>query len=397
MSDTHASDASSIARGATEPFTRLLIGLMAFLTVVDLFAAQALLPSLAQHYAVSPAEMGIAVNACTLGMAAAGLAIALIKPAIEPRTGISASLALLALPTLMLAFAPDLISFSILRIVQGLLMATAFSLMLTHLGMRFAGMAAAGAVAAYITGNVASNLVGRVIAAAVVGTAGLPAAFLAFAALNVLGAVLAVKLVTAQPPSVITASSQKRRSDPGAVHESLDLVASYMIGFCILFAFIGVFTYVNFVLTAPPLSISMMQLGVIYVAFVPSIILTPLAGRLVDRMGTRWALRTALLSAAAGLPLLAVSSLPAVFLGMAMLAAGTFGAQAIATGYITRRSREAGTVASGLYLASYYIGGLAGTIVIGQIFERLGWPPSLIAIGFVLLTSGIAAAAWHDD
>ena len=41
----------------------LVIGLTAFLTVVDLFATQAILPSLARHYNVTPAAMGFAVNA----------------------------------------------------------------------------------------------------------------------------------------------------------------------------------------------------------------------------------------------------------------------------------------------------------------------------------------------
>ena len=45
----------------------LVIGLTAFLTVVDLFATQAILPSLARHYHVTPAAMGFAVNASTMG------------------------------------------------------------------------------------------------------------------------------------------------------------------------------------------------------------------------------------------------------------------------------------------------------------------------------------------
>lgn len=51
----------------------LVIGLMAFLTVVDLFATQAILPSLAQAYGVSAATISFAVNATTLGMALGGL------------------------------------------------------------------------------------------------------------------------------------------------------------------------------------------------------------------------------------------------------------------------------------------------------------------------------------
>ncbi len=41
----------------------LVIGLTAFLTVVDLFATQAILPSLTKAYHVTPAAMGLAVNA----------------------------------------------------------------------------------------------------------------------------------------------------------------------------------------------------------------------------------------------------------------------------------------------------------------------------------------------
>ena len=51
----------------------VVIGLTAFLTLVDLFATQAILPSLTRAYGVSPAAMGFAVNASTMGMAISGL------------------------------------------------------------------------------------------------------------------------------------------------------------------------------------------------------------------------------------------------------------------------------------------------------------------------------------
>jgi hypothetical protein len=68
-----------------------VIALTAFLTVVDLFATQAILPSLTRAYGVSPAAMGSAVNASTLGMAIAGLGACLsirrISLAKEVRVG----------------------------------------------------------------------------------------------------------------------------------------------------------------------------------------------------------------------------------------------------------------------------------------------------------------------
>src|SRR6266487_1187773 len=150
----------------------LVIGLTAFLTVVDLFATQAILPSLTRHYNVTPAAMSFAVNASTMGMAIAGLVVGFFSPHIDRRLGILFSLVLLAIPTMLLASAPDLTVFTILRVAQGLCMASAFALTLAYLGEQCSSMDAGGAFAAYITGNVASNLVGRLISAAVADTLG---------------------------------------------------------------------------------------------------------------------------------------------------------------------------------------------------------------------------------
>src|SRR5205807_9747905 len=72
------------------------------------------------------------------------------------------------------------------------------------------------------------------------------------------------------------------------------LRAAFGIGFCILFAFIGTFTYVNFVLVRAPLSLGMMDLGFVYFVFLPSVATTLLAGRAVALFGTRAAIWGAL-------------------------------------------------------------------------------------------------------
>ena len=147
-------------------FRFFVIALTAFLTVVDLFATQAILPSLALHYGVTPGAMGFAVNASTMGMAIAGLGVALFSRQIDRRMGILIALIVLAIPTTMLASAPNLTIFTLLRIAQGLCMASAFTLTLAYLGENTSPADTASAFAAYITGNVASNLIGRLISAA---------------------------------------------------------------------------------------------------------------------------------------------------------------------------------------------------------------------------------------
>src|SRR5919108_577427 len=289
-----------------------LIGLAAFLTLVDLFATQAILPALAQAYGVRPAAMGLAVNAATLGMALGALAVAFFSRHIDRRAGIAVALGLLALPTALLAAAPDLASFAALRIAQGLCMAIAFALTLSYLAEHCSAADSAGAFAAYIAGNVASNLVGRLMAASLVDHLGIAANFLAFSALNLGGAAL-------------------------------------------------VWFWLGRAAPAP--------MG-----------------------GARSAFWAAIAVAIAGLPLLVLPSVPAVLAGLVLVGAGTFFAQATTTGFVGRAASTDRGSASGLYLACYFAGGLAGTAVLGLLFERLGWAACVAGIGVALVLAAALAA-----
>src|SRR5436189_4846570 len=313
----------------------LVIGLTAFLTVVDLFATQAILPTLTHTYGVTPAAMGFAVNSSTMGMAVAGLVVSLFSQRIDRRLGILISLSILSIPTALLAIAPDLTTFTLLRILQGLCMASAFTLTLAYLGEECSAADAGGAFAAYITGNVASNLIGRLISAAVADHLGLASNFYFFAALNLAGAVLVYYTIAQTTPMVQMGPAARSAFTAWITHlRSPRLRAAFGIGFCILFAFIGTFTYVNFVLIRPPLSLGPMELGFVYFVFLPSVVTTLLAGRAVRRWGTRPTLWGSLAIASVGLPLLLLPNLAAVLLGMVLIGVGTFFAQATATGLL---------------------------------------------------------------
>jgi YNFM family putative membrane transporter len=366
----------------------VVVATTAFLTLVDLFAAQAILPFLTAAYGVSPAAMSFAVNASTIGMAVGGLGVALFSARINRRLGILAALGVLAIPTLLLSLLPPLPIFTLLRIAQGLCMSSAFALTLAYLGEHEEPSHAAAAFAAYVTGNVASNLIGRMISAGVADHFGLSANFLVFAALNLSGAVLVWFTVQACPRMRSHEASTFSGFAVWLAHlRDPRLSSGFGIGFCLLFAFIGTFTFVNFVLTRAPLGLGMMQVGFVYLVFLPSILTTPLAGTLVARTGTRPAMWGALAVAIAGLPLLISATLNGVLAGMVLVAVGTFFAQAIATGFVSRTAETDRASASGLYLASYFSGGLFGSIVLGSIFDRSGWPACVAGIGIALLVA----------
>jgi predicted MFS family arabinose efflux permease len=74
---------------------------------------------------------------------------------------------------------------------------------------------------------------------------------------------------------------------------------------------------------------------------------------------------------------------------MILVGAGTFFAQAAATGFVGRAATENRGIASGTYLACYFLGGLAGSAILGQVFDRFGWTACAIGIA-----ASLAVAAW---
>ena len=369
-----------------------IIGIIAFLTLIDLFGSQALLPRLVALYGVDAATMGFAVNASTIGMAVSGLTVAWFSDRIDRKKGIWVSLALLSVPTLCLAFTRDASVFMALRIAQGVFMAAAFTLTMTYLSETCSKTAAAGAMAAYITGNVASNLFGRLIAASLADWVGVSGSFIGFAVLNLLGAFIAFRYLcpALPPPAPIRVSPLKAWAEH---MRSAQLRAAFFIGFLLLFVFVGVFTYVNLELVGPRLALDPVYLGLVYFVFLPSLFTTPVAGSVAARYGARPVFWAASIATCAGLAMALSASLSVVLLGLAIAGAGTFFAQAAATGYVGRTARANHAAANGLYLTSYYLGGLIGSIVLGQVYTAFGWTVCVaVLLGAMLLAALIAIA-----
>ncbi len=364
---------------------------ISFFTLVDLFAAQAILPALTERFAVTPGAMGAAVNASTFGMAAAGILVAIFSRRIPRRAGICISLVVLAAPTLLLAHVESLGAFAALRVVQGLLMSTAFTLMVAYLTEECAEFETAGALAAFITGNVASNLFGRVIAATLASSAGVEITFYSFAAMNIAGAVLVFFWLRGTTPREGVLKAPGGILDAwGRLFQNAATRASFAIGFLILFVFVGAFTYINPHLAGPPYALSTAALGLVYLVFLPSLVSTPFTGGAVAKLGVRPAFAYSLAAAAIGLLFTYTAQLALILFGLALLGGGLFFAQAAVTAFVGKAAAaEDKAMATALYLGFYYAGGLAGGVAIGVLFGAFAWPGAALGLLAALILTAL--------
>src|ERR1041384_4246468 len=109
---------------------RAAVGIPGFCAFLILYSPQSLLPTLAQEFGATPADI-------SLTMTATALAIAITAPfagVVGRKRVIVAAMILLAVPTLLIAFTPSLHALIALRFVQGLVLPPIFTVVVAYLG-----------------------------------------------------------------------------------------------------------------------------------------------------------------------------------------------------------------------------------------------------------------------
>jgi predicted MFS family arabinose efflux permease len=208
------------------------------------------------------------------------------------------------------------------------------------------------------------------------------AAFLAVGLINLAGAFV-VRKALPKARHFVRAASIRHSVDEGLQHlRNPRLLAVFGMGFSALFTLVGVFTYANFYLAAPPFQLNTAQLGSIFFVYLLGFLVTPLSGRCLDHYGIRSTAILAFCCSTVGLLLTMVLSLTVIVVGLAIFSTGVFIFQAVGTVQVGIVAGRACSSAAGLYVTLYYMGGSLGAIVTGWIWVADGWRAcALLLIG----------------
>jgi YNFM family putative membrane transporter len=376
---------------------RVGVALAGFITFLNLYAPQALLPMLSQELGASARDVSVTVSATTF-------AIALIAPftgaaadVLGRKRVIATAMIALVVPTVLVALAGGLHGIVLWRFVQGLLLPPIFVVTIAYVGDEFSVAEATSVTGIYLSASSFGGFLGRFLTGVLAEAIGWRGAFLSLAAIT-LAAGLGVALLLPREKRFVRAAGIGGSARQMLRHlRNPRLVATYAVGFGVLFTFVATFTYVNFLLAAPPFSLSPAQLGAIFVTYLAGVVTTLLTGRGVQRFGRRRLVLLLLAVWAAGTVLTLVPSLWMIVLGLAVSAGCGFVCQAAATSFVAMTATEGRSSAVGLYVTLYYIGGSAGGVLPGLSWERAGWPGAVaIVLAMLALIALAVALAWRD-
>ncbi len=353
---------------------KLAVATAGFSAFLNLYSPQALLPALAREFVVSAAEISAIMTASTLAIALTAPFTGAIADMLGRKRVITTAMFVAVLPVAGAALAQDVQALIAWRFVQGLLLPPIFAVTVAYIGDEWPAAKATGITGIYIAGSSAGGFCGRFLPGTLNDLIGWRGAFLVLAAISLAAAIVLAIALPREKNFV--------RSEGLAVSVRLmlhhlkapQLLATYAIGFGVLFNFMAVFTYVSFHLAGPPYFFSSTLLGAIFVTYLVGTAVAPLTGWAIGRLGRRRLLLAIFGIWTAGTLLTLAPPVLAIMLGLMLCAACGMLVQAISTGYVTAIAKEGRSSAIGLYVTCFYIGGSLGAFLPGLLWDKGGWP-----------------------
>jgi YNFM family putative membrane transporter len=388
---------------ARPPHARGLAGMGPFLFAAGsmftaMYSTQAILPELGRAFDVSPSQTGLTVSVVIGALAIGAWFWGPLSDRIGRRASLVLSSAVLVVPSIGLAIAPTFGVLLALRVAQGLCMPGLLTVGVPYVTEAFTERIGTRAMGLYVSSLVAGGLVGRVGVALLTALIGWRGALALVAALP-LGATLVMRRslppADAAPPSAGLSLKTLR-----ATLANRTLVAATLTGSAMFFSFMGIFSYIDFRLERPPFDLSPAVVGLVFVLWAMGLV-GPLAGRQAGRHGWRAVALAGLTSAATGVAISLVASLPVVVLGLALVTLGNFTTVTAAQlGVAGATDRDRG-LASAMYFSSYYIAGALGAYVPGLAWQSWHWTgvwalvTAAYAVGLAALLASVAHGRRH--
>jgi YNFM family putative membrane transporter len=360
-------------------------------TFALLYAPQPLLPMLATSFRATPAAASLAMSAGTGALAVAIIGVSSLSEVFGRRRVMTISLLAAAALGLIAPVAPSLGALVAIRVLQGLALAGVPATAMAYLAEEVDRSSLGRAMGRYVAGNAAGGLSGRVIAGVLAEHGGWR---VALAGVGGCSLACAIAFAVVLPPSAFFTPAPLRLRALGATlgRHLVDagLLRLYLIGFTLMGAFVTVYNYLTFRLSAAPFALPASVIGALFTVYLAGTFSATAAGRLADRAGRRVVLVLGVVVAIGGVALTLSASLAGIVAGLVVLTTGFFAAHSVASGWVGGRAKQAPAQASALYLCLYYVGSsVAGTLG-GVFYARGGWPQTA---AFVTLLLAVALAS----
>lgn len=364
----------------------------AALNIFVLYAPQPLLPLFADLYGLSEAAAGLLMTVTMLPLALAPLSYGYLLGFIRPIQVLRFSLLLLAVMTWMTGLTESFNQLLVVRFLQGLIIPASLTAVMAFLANSVEeGGSLQTAMSLYVTATISGGFVGRLLA-------GMSTDFVDWRIFFfVLSGLLAACFFMIKPDE--TRRGVEVRATEVADDSTWLMVRScipvYLAIFCLFFVFCGTLNYLPFRTVELAGTRSGFLTGIMYCGYITGIVTSLAAGKIVQRAGSDVVVM--IVGNILFLVFLTAMLLPStviLFILIFPFCGAMFLVHSIASAAVNRRAGKRSGLASGLYVSSYYGGGILGSYLPGLVFEHSGWGAMVTSL-VVFGSAGVALFVFY--
>jgi predicted MFS family arabinose efflux permease len=352
-----------------------------------------MLPMLEALFHASKTAVGMTVSAATLGVALSAPIFGALAERLPRKRVIVFAVLGVSVPTVLAATSASLAQLIFWRFLQGVTVPGIIAVVITYIGEEWPPDRVALIMSFYVSGTALGGFIGRLTGGIVADHFNWRVSFLVLGAASLAGAAaIAAWLPRGTRKPAPAARDRHFVYQVQGLLRNRRLVATYAVGFNVLFSMVGVFTWITFYLSAPPFHLSTTALSSLFFVYLIGLVVTPMAGYIITRVGLRAGIAGAIVCSIVGVLLTLKPSLTVVVIGLTLLSSGVFIAQTASSSHL-RVAAPAGArvTAAGLYVTCYYLGGAASGVLPGAFWAMGGWPACVAFIVSMQISAFIIA------
>jgi YNFM family putative membrane transporter len=371
------------------------VALAGYCCFVNLYSPQAILPLLSGEFHASAAEISNTITVSTLAVAVTAPFTGTVADVLGRKRVIVTAMFLLVIPTIMVGVSTSLPALIFWRAAQGLVLPPIFAVTVAYIGDEWPAREATTAAGIYSSASAIGGFSGRLLTGLFADLVNWRAGFMTLAAIAFAGALVVATLLPRERRFVRSQGLLASGRQMLAHFRNGQLVATFAVGFGVLFNFICTFTYLSFHLAAPPYNLSASWLGALFVVYLTGSAMTPWIGWPISRFGRQRFTIAVIAVWVTGIAVTLVASLPVIVFGLAVCAACGLICQAISTGFVTITAKAGRSSAVGLYVTCFYAGGSFGAALGGVAWTFGHWPACVaLVVATLMIVAAVVLFGW---
>lgn len=364
--------------------------LAAIVVFANLHLLQPLLPQLSHEFQLSPLQASLSYTIATAGLGLSLLVYASLSDAWGRKPLLLLTLLGMTVSTLALTQVESFGALLCWRAIQGVCLGGLPAIAIAWMGEEYSAPALVTAVGYYISANSLGGIGGRLLAGGLADLGHWQWVFWPMALLSALSCYFIWRY--------LPASNQFQRQ-PFRLWQALQnhgfhlrqplLLITYLIGGLNFLIFLNQYTFISFVLAAPPYVLSSSMLGLLFITYFTGTVGSALSAKIGRRLTAPLAMALGIVLMMSGTLVTLNSQLPLIVSGFFISAFGFFLCHSLASSWVNQHATRAKASASALYLVFYYVGASVGGLYLQLFWQALAWPgvvvASLLMYGVTLL------------